>query len=197
MKPSDREPCPTNVDVSLPSRSDDDALVARARAGDEGAFAELVERYNALVFAAVRAVTGDAVERDDVVQDAWVRAWKGLGSFRGESSVSTWLYRVARNTALNAMRRRRAEMVPLDAVAERADDATLPDERAAHRVDARRLADALARIDERYREVIELHYTAGMTYDDIARVTGRPPGTVRTWIRRGRMALREILEAKP
>lgn len=93
--------------------STDEDLVAAAKRGDEVAFDALVRRYTRMMFRVAYRILGDSAEAEDAVQDSWVSAWKSLANFRGDSSASTWLYRVVTNAALAQVRRRKPT-VPLD-----------------------------------------------------------------------------------
>lgn len=93
--------------------TDDATLVERAAGGDEAAFGVLVRRHTPRMYRVALRITGSAAEAEDVVQEAWLAAWRSLGGFRHESAVSTWLYRVVTNGAL-AMLRRRKPTISLD-----------------------------------------------------------------------------------
>ena len=107
---------------------DDASLVARAQAGDGDAFGALVRLYEARIYRLVRRIVGDD-EAEDVLQETFLSAWRALPRFAGNSTFSTWLYRIATNAALMRIRQRRPDMVSLDApVAGSADEPALPRE---------------------------------------------------------------------
>ncbi len=180
----------------------DRELVIAAVAGDRTAFATLVERHQGRILGLLERLTGCHEQARDVAQDTFVSAFRKLGSFAHHSEFSTWLYRIACNHAAAAARRRRS-VVSLDAATAAGNGAarsiepvaTLPDvaARLEHAELAERLSAALARIDERYREVVVLADMQGASYEQIAQALDIPPGTVRSRLHRGRMELRRLL----
>jgi len=95
----------------------DSELVARSLRGDERAFRELISRHHGVAYAVVRSILGDRDEVDDVMQVVYLKAYQGLGSFRGEARFSTWLYQIARREAIDVIGRRRRETLDIDDVA--------------------------------------------------------------------------------
>jgi RNA polymerase sigma-70 factor (ECF subfamily) len=161
---------------------DEAALVAAARAGEGEAFARLVELHQARVRALARALVGDAGLAEDVAQEAFVRAWRGLAGFRAESSFAAWLYTIARRTALEqARRRRRRDEVPLEQAADlgTAADPVL-------RLDLER---GLAQLDDGQREAFLLVAVLGFGYAEAAVVLDCPLGTVASRVARARARL--------
>jgi len=171
----------------------DSELVARALRNDERAFRELVERHHAVAFAAVRAVLGDRDEVQDVMQMTYLKAYQGLASFRGDSAFSTWLYRIARREALDIVSRKRVETTDIDEIEVAASAGQSPD-RAVDESSERQWIDAaLGELNEAYRTAIELRYMAEKSYDEIAEIMGIPAGTVKTYVHRGKMEMKQIL----
>jgi len=165
----------------------DAELVSRAIAADDRpAFGELVRRHQGLVrHLLCRMAAGDAALADDLAQEAFLRAYLALGSFRSEARFSTWLCRIAVNLFL-ADRRRPARPVPDPVPGAR------PAERGILAADVER---AMARLEEPERAAISLSCVAGLSHSEIAEVMGLPLGTVKTHILRGRERLRPLLEA--
>ena len=174
----------------------DAALVERARQGSQDAFAELVARHQSRVFNLARALTGSDADADDLAQETFVRAFRSLGSFRGESRFQTWLYRIAINQVRTHLRRRALfgwfstarEEGPgaLDRLAAAGDaEADLLRRDAIDR--------ALARLPADQRTAVTLRDLEGLEYKEIAEVTGTPVGTVMSRIARGREKLRPLL----
>lgn len=167
-------------------------LVARAREGDHAAFEQLYRRTADRVYAVCLRMCGDADEAAERVQDAYVRAWERLGSFRGESLFTTWLHRLTVNLVLEARRsqgRRRAreEAEPdLERFA-RAAVVAMP----GTRVDLER---AIASLPERARQVLVLRDVQGFKYEEIAEMTGVTLGTVKAQIHRARALVKEALD---
>jgi RNA polymerase sigma-70 factor (ECF subfamily) len=171
----------------------DSELVARSLRGDERAFRELLTRHHGVAYAVVRAILGDRDDVDDVMQLVYLKAYQGLGGFRGDAKFSTWLYQIARREAIDASRRRRRdtadiEDVPLAAPAADAADAPLRER------DTREwLERAMGEIEENYRTAIELRYMAEKSYEEIATIMDLPEGTVKTYVHRGKIELKRIL----
>ena len=171
----------------------DPGLVEKAVRGDGRAFQRIVENHHSLVWAAVRAVLGDKPDVEDTVQEAFIKVYRGLASFRGTSRLSTWIYRIARNEALNAAARPRRETVPLESTAPIEDPGERPDRLVARAEASARLDRFLPRIDDRWRAAIELRYMGERSYPEIAEIMGLPVGTVKTYIHRGKTALRRMM----
>jgi RNA polymerase sigma-70 factor (ECF subfamily) len=170
----------------------DSDLVARSLRGDERAFRDLIQRHHAMAYAAVRAVLGDRDEVQDVMQLVYLKAYQGLGSFRGEAKFSTWLYQIARREALDVSSRRRLDVTNIDDV-ELAARGSAPDEAVRERGQREWLDGALAELDESYRTAIELRYMAEKSYDEIAEIMNLPVGTVKTYVHRGKIEMKKIL----
>jgi len=168
------------------------ALVTRAQAGDQRAFEALYRRTVDRVYALCLRMCADADEAAELVQDAYVRAWQGLGSFRGDSLFTTWLHRLTVNLVLQDRRskgRRRARET-LEGDLERYGQAAcsaMP----GTRVDLER---AIAGLPEKAREVLVLRDVQGYKYDEIAQMTGVSLGTVKAQIHRARGLVKEALE---
>lgn len=175
-------------------------LVARAAAGDAGAFRALVERYERRIVALLHRLCGCPEQALDLAQETFLSAHRHLGSFRQECRFSTWLHAIAVNQARAAGRRRRPH-ASLDATA--ADGrpvfpepvAELPPVSAGldHEDLARRIATVLERLDARYREVVVLADMQDASYEEIAETLDIPVGTVRSRLHRGRTELRALL----
>jgi len=177
----------------------DRALVDAAAAGSREAFDELVRRYQTAILNLARVMTGGSMDAEDLAQDVFVRAWRGLASFRGESSFRTWLYRVAINV-IQSHRGRASRLRRLFVAAPASDDLDDPIEAAADPDDLeRRVLDrdaidrALAALPEDLRLAVTLRDVQGLDYRAIADVTGTPMGTVESRIFRARQRLKKEL----
>ncbi|MDY7075561.1 MAG: RNA polymerase sigma factor [Chloroflexota bacterium] len=172
----------------------DAALVARAQQGDEGAFEQLVRQHQRYVFNVAYRVLNDYAEAEDVTQEAFVRAWRGLPGFRGQAQFTTWLYRIVHNLCLNRLPRLQRELLqtaPLEEVL--ANPApSLPDVFEAREQMAFLYAE-LARMPEKYRLVLTLRYLQHLSYGEIAATLDLPMGTVKTHLHRARQLLMERL----
>jgi RNA polymerase sigma-70 factor (ECF subfamily) len=173
---------------------------ARLRLAAALAFEELVAREKERVFRVALSVLGPGceAEAEDVTQEVFVRAYRSLPSFRGESRLSTWIYRLAFNLAVDHRRRlgRRREDGDPDRAEALPDSAPAGDPYRAARQDERSRAvrRALARVSEERRAVLHLHYWMGHTVAEIGELLGLPAGTVKSHLHRAREALREELE---
>jgi RNA polymerase sigma-70 factor (ECF subfamily) len=171
-------------DVAAP----EDDVVQRAQQGDVAAFEILYRSHAAAVFALCRRMTGNDRDARELAQDAFVRAWERLGTFRGDSSLSTWLHRLAVNVVLAHLRS--TSRHPADELAD--DIAGLP---GSDRIDERLdLDSALARLPAGARMVFVLHDIHGYSHEEIARMTGIAPGTARAQLWRARRALSQALK---
>ena len=167
-------------------------LVARCQTGDEAARAELVTRYHARLVYFVRRLLGDDCPIDDVLQNVWLAVFGRLPCLRSPAAFRVWLYRIARNHACTALRRRRRWAdLPDDDLAVPADD-----QPAFTREQAGLIHVCLGRLKPVHREVLVLRFVEGMAYEQIAEVVGCPVGTVRSRIHHAKSALRHEMEAR-
>jgi len=180
---------------------DDEALAIRCLRGDEEAFAELVDRHQHGVCRIVARLIGTR-DSEDLAQEAFLRAYQALPRFRGEATFRTWLYRIARNLCFTELRKRgrRGESSPLGDADDFAGDHPLLEDSAPELDEEIARADLSARVRERmgelpapYREVLTLFYLDEMRYEEIAMILDVPIGTVKTWIHRARLRLRDTL----
>jgi RNA polymerase sigma-70 factor (ECF subfamily) len=156
-------------------------VVRRARDGDADAFGIIVETYRDRLFGLALGIVRNRAAAEDVVQEAFVKAYRNLNRFRGDSSVYTWLYRIAVNTAHNHLRReRRTGKVDFEEVAPviAAKDPN-PADRAADSELGEAIDGAIQRLPRRQREVFILHYFERMTHREIAEVLGVTEGAVK------------------
>jgi RNA polymerase sigma-70 factor (ECF subfamily) len=183
---------------------DDRRLIAEVLAGNTAAFGELVVRYQDRLFNVAYRVLDNADDAADVVQDVFVNAYQSLKSFKGDSELFTWLYRIAFNTAISFKRRRRG-MVRLDGHGggddgrggidpeDRSTD-TAPEADMERSEDERVLGEAMAKLSPEHRTVLVLKDIDGLKYEEIAEVMGVPIGTVRSRLHRARLELKGLLD---
>jgi RNA polymerase sigma-70 factor (ECF subfamily) len=171
-------------------RVDEAALVRAARNGDREAFMQLVRAYQAGVRAYARGLLGDREAAEDVAQEAFLRAWRGIGAFRGEAAFATWLYAIARRVALDEVRRPAVPTVPVEQAAELAD--RRPDDPVL-RGDLER---ALAALETAQREAFLLVVVLGLSYEEVGDMTGSPAGTVASRVFRARRRLADALRVR-
>lgn len=167
--------------------ADDDALLTAVARGDELSFHLLYRRHAGRVYAVARRLLGDRDSADDVAQEAWYRAVKGLARFRGQSTFSTWLVGITVRCALEAMRRRGAPLCPFEA-----DEVSSVPPRLDLRMD---LEAALASLAPGYRAVLVLHDIEGYTHQEIADLLAIDSGTAKSQLSRARRAMRARLGA--
>jgi RNA polymerase sigma-70 factor (ECF subfamily) len=171
-------------------------LLADVAGGDQAAFAELYERTSAKLFGICLRILKDRNEAEDILQDVYVNVWRSAGRFDSErASPITWLAVLARNRAIDRLRAqgpRPSETIDaaLD-IADVSEDAPTGLER---RQDAARLAHCLGELEDKQRAVIRSAFFDGFTYSELAARLDVPLGTMKSWIRRGLMRLRECLE---
>ena len=194
-------------DVALPDEVEA-KLIERLVARDERAFNELVQTYGRLVSALVLRFLGNKAEAEDLTHDVCVQVFKAIGTFRGDSKLSTWIYRIAVNLCKNRSKylrvRHSNEQDELEAVAERmplgeggrANVAQIerPDEAMAGRQVEKIVQDAILKIDPTFRECLILRDVEELSYEEIEQITGLAAGTVKSRIFRARAQLKEIVE---
>jgi RNA polymerase sigma-70 factor (ECF subfamily) len=182
----------------------DPELVRRAIRGRDDGFEELVRRYQRPIVSYVYRMTGDYESALDLTQDVFIKVYGSLARYRSEYKFSTWIYRIAHNTAIDHLRRqttREQELCVKSADGETyerpvASDAPTPEqlsERAERRAE---IEDVIQRLPPSYRELIVLRHAHDMSYDEIAEVTGLPLGTVKNRIFRARDAMRAPLRER-
>jgi RNA polymerase sigma-70 factor, ECF subfamily len=176
------------------------ALIAAARAGDKSAFEQLVTQHTARVYGALRRFGLDSQEADEVAQQVFVRAWRGLPRFQERSRFSTWLYRIAFNEAQRELARRPASTTAKqtaddDAVTELpADSGTGPEERTLGREFEQMLEEALAQLPPDLRAAVVLRDLEGLSTEEAASAIGVRQAAFKSRLHRGRMQLRALLE---
>ena len=168
-------------------------LVSRCQAGDERAFEEIVSTYGPRLRYYLLKQLGSPEATDDVLQEVWLDVYRGIVRLRRPDAFRAWIYRIARDRAFRALRRAR---VPCQ----------LPDEAhlAAPEVEddgfsaegARRVHEALDRLSPSHRDVLLLRFIEDLTYDEIAQITGCPPGTVKSRIHHAKRLLRREMERR-
>jgi RNA polymerase sigma-70 factor (ECF subfamily) len=181
--------------------TDDRTLVERCQRGDVSAFEPLVEKYRQRVWRLALNVVRDREEAWDVAQEAFIRAWQALPSFRGQSAFYTWLFRIAMNVASDRLRQRGAagrafgtERVPEeDFERVMVDQDETPADTAARTEERERIIRGLDALPERHRTIIMLSDLEGLSYREIADVLDIPIGTVMSRLHNARKRLRDVL----
>ena len=173
----------------------DQELIDRVRKGEKDAFRTIVERYEPVVAATVRGMLGTGHEAEDVGQETFIRFYRAIGSFRGDSSLKTYLTRIAINLSLNELKRRKRRSGRI--VPEQVEDLQIGggDDRVDLDRNERRelVRRGLAQLDEKHRAVVLLRMIEGFSTAETAGILGLPEGTVLSRLSRGMKKLEEIL----
>lgn len=182
-------------------------MVELALRGRESAYRELIDRYQRPVFALIYRMVRDRELAEDLAQDTFVKVLNALDRYKPEYKFSSWIFKIANNTALDEIRRKRLKTISLQG----SPNAVTPDQQAATTpsiasddqapdefVEARELSAeievALGEIRAEYRSAIVMYHMEGLAYEEIAQVMDVPLGTVKTYIHRGRKELRDVLD---
>ncbi|MBE3518946.1 MAG: sigma-70 family RNA polymerase sigma factor [Firmicutes bacterium] len=180
---------------------DDLELAKRACRGDDGAFETIVARYERQVYNLALRTLLDPEDARDVTQEVFVRVYEKLPSFRGESSFSTWLYRITVNLCVDAIRERQknwsysldAPYLDRDAPLQVPQKGPSVEDEVESRVLVEKIADALGDLSPEHRTMLVLAHIKGLSYEEISEITGVPMGTVKSRLARARWALKRLL----
>ncbi len=199
-------PAVPSAPAEAPAQPDDLTLVRRAQGGDAAAYDELVRRYQRQIYGVIYHMTAHHEDADDLAQEAFVKAWQALKSFKGDSSFFTWLYRIAINRTLNHLKQRSyrnskhaLSLNDLDVEAERHPDlVALVSDQTPRRDLAldelkEKLNAAMQCLSENHRTVVTLHDIQGLPHDEIAKILNCNVATVRTRLFYARQQLQGIL----
>ena len=173
-------------------------LIARLQKRDEAAFEELIRQYEKKVYTLCFRMCGNSEDAEEAAQDAFLALWRGIDRFRQESSLSTWIYRLATNACIDTLRRRKKQSgsVSLDdeeLFVDAVDTSPQPQETVEHREAQKLLQEGLFALPEEYRKVLILREIEGLSYTEIAESASIELGTVKSRISRGRSLLRNFL----
>ena len=179
---------------------DEKHILARARRGDLHAFEELVRLYEKRVYAVALRSSGSPEDAADITQEVFLRAWRSIEEFRGDSGFSTWLFRITMNLCVDFARHKHVQpqtqpLVIGEEDSERPipDTAPTPEEHLDNRELGRELAAALDEVSEEHRRIVLLRDVSGLSYTEIAEVLEISEGTVKSRLSRARIALRTVL----
>ncbi len=200
-----------NIASALTLHSEEAALIDELRAGSEEAFAWLIARYHQPIYSLLARTVHDRADAADLAQEVFVKVFRGVGNFHGESSLRTWIYRIALHEASNQrrwwMRHRQQEVAIDQEMAEMesgqpsrladtlVDPAETPYEMAVHEENRVRVEAALSQVPEPFRTTLILRDIEGFVYEEVAEMQGVNLGTVKSRLVRGRAALKAVLTA--
>lgn len=180
------------------TREEEQNLIERVLRGDSDAFEPLVLENQQRVYSVALRITGNEADAWDAAQEAFLRAYRGLRDFRGESRFSTWLYKLAGSAAIDLIRRRKdAQFLSLHDEAENVPD--VPDERFSPETELEKkevrenVQRALAALPADYRRILTLRELGGLSYEELAEELGLEPGTVKSRLSRARQKLCALL----
>ena len=198
-----------NLASTLVFHSDEAALIEELQAGSEDAFAWLIARYHQPIFSLLARTIQDRADAADLTQEVFVKVFRGVGSFHGESSLRTWMYRIALREASNQRRwwsRHREQEIPIETEVSERDSGTpvllkdqlmdsgqSPYELAVRAEDRARVEAALQQVPEPYRTTLILRDIEGFVYEEVAEMQGVNLGTVKSRLVRGRASLKALL----
>jgi RNA polymerase sigma-70 factor (ECF subfamily) len=173
---------------ALPGETEQ-SLILAAQRGDEEAFRELYQTYRDPIWTLVISLIGDSLQAQDVLQNVFFKAFRGLGSFRFQACLFTWIYRIAHNECRNHLRKRSLPFVPLEAILGSRDE--IDGTHVSAEQDARKAAlrDAVMQLPFKMREVIVLKYMDDLSYKEMSRILGCPTGTVASRLNRALVEL--------
>jgi RNA polymerase sigma-70 factor (ECF subfamily) len=200
-----------NLASAIGITTEEAALVADLKAGSEDAFSILIAQYHQPLYSLIARSLTDPVDAADITQEVFIKVFRSIRGFHGESSLRTWLYRIAVHEASNQRRwwsRHKKQELTIDSPVESTDDgmtlmATLADsgdspfDHVAQSELRHRVEEALRQIPEVFRTVVVLREIEGFTYEEIAEILAVNIGTVKSRLTRGRSALRALLTAEP
>lgn len=185
-----------------------DKLIKRAKDGDVEAFERIIEEHQAVVYSIAYKMAGNESDAFDMAQEAFLKIYRNINKFDGRSKLSTWIYRVASNTCLDELKKRKRHIENTKSLDEEFDTAEdkivfeikdgkpLPDEQLENAELREVLNKAVAELSEQHKSVLVLRDIEGFSYEDIAEILNINTGTVKSRLSRARMALRKILKDK-
>lgn len=175
------------------SDGDERNLVHEALAGDEKAFRTILETHYSLICSVVHSIARERGETEDIVQEVFIKIFRALRDFRGDSRLSTWIFRIARNEALNAVARRAPLAVPIEDCEDLPGAGEDPEEIRRKSAVREHIGNLMGRLDENQRMALELRYAGEKSYEEIAEIMEIPLGTVKTHIYRAKLSLKRMM----
>ncbi len=183
----------------------DDELIVQYRNGDEAALKTLIDRYADQIYSFARRMTGTNADAEDVAQETFVKAWRTIDRYKLTNTFKAWLFQIARNTAIDRLRKKKINVFsdfedaegknPL--VDSLSDPETLPETLIAKAEEQHLLDSGLMSLSPPDREILLLHYSEELTFEEIGRMLKKPPNTVKSRHRRALQKLRDFFEQSP
>ena len=184
--------------MALNTNEEDIFLIKASRLGDESAFRKLLEKYLKSIYGFIYYLVRDSAVVEDLAQETFVKVWKNLSKFEKDKNFKTWLFTIAKNTALDYLKKKKTTPFSFfsdeegSGVLENvAEDAIWPDEILAKKDVAREMERALEIIPEKYRVILTLHYREDFTLKEIAEILERPYNTIKAYHGRGLVRLKK------
>lgn len=180
---------------SSAKKTSDEALLGLIASGDSDAMRLLFARHNVRVFRFLKRMVGNDATAEDLLSDVFLEVWRSAGRFDARSQVSTWILGIARYKALSSLRRRSFDGLDetYESVADLADDPEVSLQKAEH---SALLQDCLKQLSTAHREVLDLIYYHEQSIEEVARIIGVPPGTVKTRAFHARKRIAELMAAR-
>jgi RNA polymerase sigma-70 factor, ECF subfamily len=201
-----------NLASALTLQAEEAALIEELRAGSEDAFAWLIARYHRPIYSLLARTVQNRADAADLAQEVFVKVFRGIGKFHGQSSLRTWIYRIALHEASNQRRwwmRHRLQEVPIEQEVREGESGTpvllkeklvdpgeSPFEMAVHAENRERVEAALRQVPEPFRSTLILRDIEGFVYEEVAEIQGVNLGTVKSRLVRGRACLKALLSAQ-
>lgn len=188
----------------LVSENSEEQFIKELKAGKESAFARLIEEHKNKVYRIALSLVKNPTDAEDIAQDVFIKVYTSVSTFKGNSSLATWIYKITYNMSLDFLKshnRRLKRFKTLDdpedsEVLNLSDESFLP-EKAFENLELKKdLAEAMAKLPEDQRQIVELKDVHGFSYEDIIEMTGTKEGTVKSRLNRARASLRKMLQSK-
>ena len=189
----------------MASKSPDKSIIKRALEGDQRAFSQILNRYRGSIFSLIYKMVHNKEETEDLVQEAFIKAFSSLSSFNEEYAFSTWLYKIAINNCIDHFRKKRLKTFSIDSPIESKDgtikrefsDTTFSADRPLlSKEKSNLIEEAIEKLPEKYRISIVLRHNEDKSYDEISKILDIPLGTVKARIFRAREMLKKQLKGK-
>lgn len=172
-----------------------DELIARVAMQDRRAFDALYSQTSAKLFAVAVRIMKNRAEAEDILQEAYIRIWQRAQSYRpGQSRAMSWLIAITRNLAIDRLRSKKAPVAPMEMAEDLPDEGLTPEGATAAAEDRARIEHCLEELDQHRAEAVRSAYVEGYSYQELADRFETPLNTIRTWLRRSLIRLRDCLE---